>query len=196
MKRWLLFFIVGVLASTPVLGQAQSCGSASKVTSDIWGEVDQFVKAYPCTGSVDCLVKKGLILSDKLIKFWNSKVKNSWAKIGPRDLQFKKTYTGTLVGTGGRMFITPVPASASPVTITIDETNGKAKTSVVVCKVDEKNGRTKVATKWFNDTSDRKNKKNEHRSVVVKGVLGDIITVHMDAKSVTNKFSYKIRATY
>ena len=197
-KYWLVLLAAALLATIPVTAEAQSCDSASKVTSDIWDEIDQFVKAYPCTGTVDCLIQRGALLTDTLISFWNSQADDGWGKIGPRDLEFDKNYTGTLRSTSGRMFITPVPASATPVTITIDETDGKAKTSVVVCKVDENNVRTKVATKWFNDTSERKKKKkpNEHRSVEVKGVKGDIVTVHFDAKSWTNEFSYKIRASY
>lgn len=181
------------LAALPTTAHAQSCQSASKVTSDIWGEVDDFVKMYPCVSAVDCAVKKGSLMTDRLIKFWNTMSGNGWSRIGPRRLDFDKKLEGTIAGTGGRMFVS-LPSSASPVTLTIRERDGKGKVSVVVCKVDAKNRRTKVATLWFNDNKKRKNNAKEKRTVKVKGVKGDIITVHFDGKSVSNKFSYTLTA--
>lgn len=191
--------VVALASALVVMGTggqawAQSCDSAAKVTSDIWDEVDTFVKIYPCVTVVDCVVKKGSLLTDKLTSFWNAAAGNSWARIGPRKLPFGSTLEGTLVGTGGRMYIS-FPASETPITVTITETDGKGKASVVICKVDEKNRRTKVATRWFNDTSARKKETREKRSVTVKGVKGEIITVHLDGKSVGNTFGYKIKAS-
>lgn len=174
--------------------RAQSCDSASKVTADIWDEVDAFVKAYPCSNVADCAVKQGALMTDKLTRFWNGMVGNSWARIGPRRLPFGETLTGTLVGTGGRMFVS-FPAAQTPITVTIEETHGEGKASVVICKVNDRNKRTKVATKWFNDTKDRRRDGRERRSVSVKGAKGDIITIHLDGKSATKKFGYTIRTS-
>ncbi len=195
MKRLACVAVIVVWGFSPAAAHAQACSSASKVTSDIWDEVDQFVKAYPCSSPVDCSIKQGALLTDKLIKFWNRMASGGWGRIGPRRLEFNRNLTGTLVGTGGRMFVS-FPAPATPVTITIDETGGEGRASVVVCKVDEKNGRTTVDTKWFNDTNERQRKSDEHRSVEVRGVRGDVITVHLDGKSVTRSFSYRIRASH
>ena len=187
--------VVALWALSPGVVHAQSCASASKVTSDIWNEVDQFVRAYPCSSPVDCSIKQGALLTDKLIKFWNKMASGGWGRIGPRRLEFNRNLTGTLVGTGGRMFVS-FPAPATPVTITIDETGGEGRASVVVCKVEEKNGRSTVDTKWFNDTDERQRKSDEHRSIEVRGVAGDIITIHLAGKSVTRRFSYRIRASH
>ena len=102
--------VVALASALVVMGTggqawAQSCDSAAKVTSDIWDEVDTFVKIYPCVTVVDCVVKKGSLLTDKLTSFWNAAAGNSWARIGPRKLPFGSTLEGTLVGTGGRMYI-------------------------------------------------------------------------------------------
>ncbi|MHC4106424.1 MAG: hypothetical protein ACYSR9_15900 [Planctomycetota bacterium] len=114
----------------------------------------------------DCFdtVAKLSNLNSKLVTFWNSKVNNSWATIGPRRLTMEDNHTGNLVGTGGRKFVTFPLFDRNSVTITIDETGGKGKTSVTVCKIDADNQKTNIGTKWFNDTKDRKKKRSEKRS--------------------------------
>jgi hypothetical protein len=176
--------------------KAQSCTSAAKVTADIWDVVGPYATTVGCASGDPTLCTAAQLaeFTAKCITFWNNQVNNSWATIGPRDMEFGKTYTGTLVGTSGRLFISPYPSTSDEVTVTIDETDGKAKTAVVVCKVNKNNEATQVAEKWFNDTDERQDKKDEHREIVVKGAKNHIIVVHFDAKSALNSFSYKLRA--
>ncbi|MDF1697263.1 MAG: hypothetical protein P1U56_15575 [Saprospiraceae bacterium] len=192
------FFLLGLTTSKL---SSQSCGSASSVISDIWDAVDDKAVVVGCSvgavlpgiGYATCLASSMASFTSKMVTFWNGKVNNSWAMIGPRILEPKKKYKGTLVGTGGRIFITPYPFEKSSGTVTINELGGKGKTSVVVCKVDKNGNSTKLTTKWFNDTPDRKDKVDEKRSFSISGVKGYILTIHFDGKSVGNTFKYDVK---
>ena len=91
------------------------------------------------------------------------------------------------------MYISCVPSNKKTLTVDIQELDGKGKASFVVCKVDRRGNYTKLRTGWFNDTSDRKKKKDEKRSFTISGVQGHIISIHFDGKSVGNTFQYKVR---
>jgi len=198
--------IVLVALATPFAAYSGSCGSVASVTADIWEEAGDVALSIGCgvavvasKGTVDFTQcydssKKASEFIKNMPGFWNTVADDSWAKIGPRQLTFNKNIKGTLFGTGGRVFVSPYPIGSDKVTITIDERDGKGKASVVVCKVDKKNNFTTIATKWFNDSRDRKKKKNEHRAIVVNGARDHVLTVHFDGKSVANKFAYTLRA--
>ena len=213
MKRFSLLVIIIVLVGSvlPKLTYAQSCESATKVVADIWEEAGDVALKIGCgvAGGAGAAVgvevdfdacyesaQKYANLTEKMIDFWNNAVGHNWAVIGPRQLSMNTDLKGTLWGTSGRMFVTAYPMASDKVTITIDERDGKAKTSVVVCKFDQNSKHTKLATKWFNDTSDRRNKSDEHRKVEVTGARGYILSVHFDAKEIlpTKKFAYTLRA--
>lgn len=207
MKKFFSFVLIGTLflfiSFSPL--KAQSCNSGTKVVSDIWDKTYSVAILVGCIPAnalaatvsyAGCVATTNFIntVTTKLIQFWNANANNSWATIGPRQLKLNKNLTGNLVGTGGRLFVSFPVFNKNSIKVTIDETGGRGKTSVVVCKVNQNKQHTKVATKWFNDTNQRKNKTNEHREVIVNGVKNHIITVHLDGKSVGNTFKYKVRA--
>jgi hypothetical protein len=198
-----ILVVVLLLAIVPSITYAQSCTSAAQVVADVWEKAGEVAMAIGCgvatvAGGVDfstCYASANFLseLTSTLIGWWNSVVDNSWATIGPRLLELNTDLDGKLVSTSGRMFVS-LPIATDKITVTIDERDGKAKTSVVVCKHDKKGNATQVATKWFNDTNDKQKKTDEHREVVVTGAKDHIISVHLDAKSVANTFSYTVRA--
>lgn len=140
---------------------------------------------------VDGLAKAGKWVKIEALtaKSWKSGLS---ALGGPRTLEFRKIYTGRLVSTRGRNFITPAPINKNSVTIRIKKIAGKAKTSVKVCshtpdgkKYDEwtftiPNGRKNIGKQW---------------TKTIRGIRGRIITVHLDSKSTANTFRYELSAT-
>lgn len=177
--------------------QAQGCKSATAVVTDIYNNYGKVLKKFGCslTKQNSCLdnVNKYEKIVKEQIAYWNKRSKTTaWATIGPRSMKFGDNYKGTLIGTGGRMFISVAPSNKSSLTVSIDELDGKGKTSVVICKVDKNGTYWPLATKWFNDTKARKKDKREKRKFTIKGVKGHLISVHFDGKSVANKFQYKL----
>ena len=178
--------------------QAQGCKSATSVVSDIFNNYGKILATLGCslTNQTSCLgdAKKYAQMTSDMVAYWNKRSKtSSWATIGPRRLDFAKDHVGKIVSTGGRMFISPIPSNKSTLNVSISELDGKGKTSVVICKVDKNGNYFPLATKWFNDTSDRKSLKNEKRNFTINNVKGFLISVHFDGKSVGNTFQYKLK---
>ncbi|PHN03723.1 hypothetical protein [Flavilitoribacter nigricans] len=189
-------FLLGFSQQTTL--QAQGCKSATSVVSDIFNNYGKILATLGCTlanqaGCLDNAQKYAQMTSD-MVAYWNKRSKTtSWATIGPRRLDFNQDHIGKIVSTGGRMFISPIPSNKNELTVSIDELDGKGKTSVVICKVDKNNNYFPLATKWFNDTSERKKKHDEKRNFTIKGVKGYLISIHFDGKSVGNTFQYKLK---
>lgn len=184
---------------------AQSCRKAPSVVADLNQEIARKLIKLGCGISaankggdtqtfINCIAdaEKYRQLTEQMVAYWNGR-KNSWSTIGPRRLNFGQYEHGRLVSTGGRIYISCVPSNKSTLTVDIDELEGKGKTNFVVCKVDRRGNYTQLRTGWFNDTSDRKEKKDEKRSFSISGVKGHLISVHFDGKSVGNTFQYKVR---
>jgi hypothetical protein len=182
-----------------------SCNSAAKVVSDIWQEWDEEIIKLGCAGiaayvqnpaiMMECLEKgnKANEAVQRMVSFWNRMVGNTWAQLGPRELVLNTNLQGTLQGTGGRMFVMQHPLRADKATVSIDERDGKAKTEVTICKAGPNASLTPVRTLWFNDEKADKRDQSEDRSVSLSDVKGYLLVVHLDAKSVTNKFAYTLR---
>jgi hypothetical protein len=181
---------------------AGGCESGAKITADIWKEHDATLKALGCTvvtiaseGSVPpnvCLdaADKVAKVATQMIEFWNVAAGNSWAKIGPRRLDLGTKLNGTLVSTGGRMFITATPLDKDTLDLDLEKIDGKAKTEVTVCK----EYRGKMTTVWtfmIDNGNDNVGKKwTKH----LTGVKGHNIVFNLDAKSVANTFKYELTA--
>ncbi len=185
------------------VAHAGSCDSGAKVVADIWEKHDDVVKGLgcvvvmvasegvvplnPCLDAADKVAK----VATQMIAFWNSMAGDSWATIGPREFKLGETNKGTLVSTGGRMFITSSPLDKDKLDVKIKKTDGKAKTHVTICK-DNHGKKTKLAE--F-DIDNGKDNVGQSFTRSLTGVRGYVVTVHLDAGSVANTFSYELTGT-
>ncbi|WP_026231848.1 hypothetical protein [Neolewinella persica] len=191
-SSFLFFFCLGTMT-------AQSCKSAPSIVSDLNGKIASVLTAQGCTisspGSFNkCMNNAAMYgtLKTEMNSYYNSRSR-SWATIGPRRLDFGSYDEGTIVSTGGRMYISAVPSNKNTLTIDIKELDGKGKVSYVVCKVDRNGRYTNLKTGWINEINSQKSNKRETRSHTLTNVQGYLITVHFDGKSVGNTFQYKVR---
>jgi hypothetical protein len=128
---------------------------------------------------------------EKGIKSWNKIVGDkSWAKIGPRRLDFEEWNNGTLIGSTERLFLSGIPA-VNPVVVDFHKLDGEGKVTVVVCRDPEKGKTREVAT----FTIDSKTKKGKVRSIKIPNAKGHVISVVLHGKSFSKKLKYKVRAT-
>lgn len=164
--------------AVPTTAHAGTCGSVASVSSDLFKEYNKIASSIPYSDKVD-----------KMIKFWNSMAGNSWAKIGPRRLDYGKTHNGTVTGPTSRVFIAETPSNKKHADVTIKKLDGKAKTSITVCKVDSSGNQQKV---W--DFTVQNGNGTETFTRTVKGLEGKILTVHINGHSATNKFKYSVKA--
>ncbi|MFK8161367.1 MAG: hypothetical protein AB8H12_02795, partial [Lewinella sp.] len=189
------FFFLFFLGSM----SAQSCKSAPSVVSDLNKKITSVLKAQGCAltnprSFNKCMMNPGMYatLKSQMNSYFNSR-SSRWSTIGPRRLDFGSYHNGRIVSTGGRMYISAVPANKNTMTIDIKELDGKGKVSYVVCKVDRNGRYTKLKTGWINEINSQKSNKRETRRHTLNNVQGYLITVHFDGKSVGNTFQYKVR---
>lgn len=192
-----------LIASSAQTAHAGSCDSGTKIMSDVWAEHDEVVKKLGC--AIVAVASEGMVppnacldaadktakVATQMIAFWNKMAGDGWAKIGPREFKLGSVNKGTLVSTGGRMFITSTPLEKDGLDIKIKKTDGKAKTHVTICK-DNHGKKTKLAE--F-DIENGKDNVGKVFSRSLSGVRGHLVSVHLDAGSVANTFSYELTGT-
>jgi len=139
----------------------------------------------------DC--DQGSNITQKIWNKGNPGLSSTAQKVGPRSITFRSPERGRIAGTGGQLFVTPNPLNTDKVTIRIKELDGKGQTRVVICKVNKRNRSTQVAERVFNDTTKRKNIKDEKRTIEVTGVNGHLLKINFDGKSATNTFQYEVQ---
>ncbi|MDQ4075329.1 MAG: RICIN domain-containing protein [Chloroflexota bacterium] len=139
-----------------------------------------------------CLEKanKADEMLQRMISFWNDNANNTWATIGPRRLEFGENQRGRLLGTGGRIFISPVPMPEDEVTVRVHKRGGKGKASVTVCKVDSDGRARELRDTIFEPGDDNI---GESQSKTLRGVRGHLLQIHLDGKSVTRAFEYSLQ---
>jgi hypothetical protein len=178
------------LSLTATSAAADSCTTVANTSSKVWNKTPGVVKqAIAATGPFGATAIKAVKLIEEGVKIWNKLAKDdSWAKIGPRRLDFDKWHDGTLIGPTERMFISGIPA-VNPVQIDFHKLDHDGEVKVVVCKVPEK-GKAEVLKSF---TVEPKAKKGEIKSFRVDDAKGKIITVVLHGKSVAKKLEYKVR---
>lgn len=202
--------------AAPHAARADDCKSGTQIATPIWSDWGDEIKKGGCfTGvAVAAVLSQGATAPaakpmydacyDTLAKFeeagkktiakWNSLVGNTWASLGPRPLTFGTKLKGTVVSTGGRVFITPapLPAHTDEVEIKLEKTGGKGKTSVTVCKISA-NGKAEQLWSFTIDSGDENEGKTWSRKF--KNLNGYILSVHLDCKSLSKKLEYELTAS-
>ena len=195
--RTLLFSCLFFLSLTGL--RAQGCKSATAVFSDLNAKLTGLMKKHGCELSGPsyadaCLdaVSKYDKISREMVSYWNKNAR-SWSTIGPRRLDFGEWNQGRIVSTGGRMFISTMPARKNTMTVDIKEIDGKGKVSYAICKVDRHGNCITLKTGFFNENSKAKSNKRQSRSITLNNVKGRLLTIHFDGKSVGNTFQYQVK---
>lgn len=199
----------------PTHAQADDCESGAQMATAIWKNWGDEIKKGGCatgvavsaalTGGVTAPAAAEMYLecyatvtayeevAKKAITKWNDLVGNTWASLGPRALEANTKLSGTLVSTGGRVFISPapLPANVDEVELSLKKTGGKGKTSVTICKVSA-NGKASQLWSFTIEAGDDNDGKTWSRSL--KNLDGYVLSVHLDCKSVTKKLEYELTA--
>ncbi len=172
-------------------GTDGSCQTAANLGSKVWNETPDMVKnAVSSSGPFGATAMNAAKLIDKGIKIWNALAKDkSWAKIGPRRMDFGEWNQGHLLGFTERMFISGIP-SPNPVKFDFHKTGHDGEVKVVVCKV-PKQGPAKVV-KSFTVPAD--SPEGKVKSFTIDNAKGHVITVVLHGKSLSRSLSYKLRA--
>ena len=170
---------------------ADSCTTVANVGSKVWEKTPGVVKsAIAKSGPFGATAMETLKMIDEGIKLWNKIAGDeSVLKIGARRMDFETWNKGTLWGSTERMFVSGIPA-VNPVEVDFHKLDHAGKVKVVICKVPEK-GKA-VAVKSFEVDPDAP--VGKVKTVRINDAKGNIITVVLHGKSLTNKLQYKVRA--
>ena len=170
-----------------------SCTTVANVTSTVWKHAGPTVKqALNTSGPYGATAAKALQLIDEGIKIWNKIVGDqTWAKVGPRRMDFDRWNQGTLIGPTERMFVSSIPA-VNPVTVDVNKLDNDGEVKVVVCKVPERGKAEAVST----FTIDKSTKKGQVRSIEIGNAKGHVISVVLHGKSLAKSLKYKVRARF
>ena len=181
----------GLVAAAPSQARAaDSCTTVANVSSKVWKKTPGVVKtAIAKTGPFGATTMEALRMIDEGIKIWNAFAGDGPAKVGARRIDFEAWNKGTLWGPTERMFISGIPA-VNPVVVDFHKLDHAGKVKVVVCKIPEKGKPT--AVKSFVVEPDAK--KGKVKTVRIDDAKGNIISVVLHGKSVSNKLQYKVRA--
>jgi len=178
-----------------------SCRSWYAIAVDITTEAQRIAKELGCAAVQPpamwqaCIkhidkIGKWNVYNIQLKKRWNRLVKKtSWAAIGPRDLTFGKTHKGRLLGTTGRMFITPVPINKENVKIKMKKKAGKSRTSITVCSYMPEGDRIK---EWQFESPAGNQNNGQSWEKTLTDMDGKLLSIHLDGKSVADTFQYSI----
>lgn len=168
-----------------------SCTTAADAGSKVWKVAGPMVKgALSSSGPFGATAAQAAGFIEKGIKLWNEIAgDDTWAKIGPRRLDFDKWEEGTIIGSTERLFVSSFPAT-NPVTIDFHKLDNDGEVKVVMCKVPEQGKAVEIKT----FTVDKDTKVGLVKSIDVTGAKGHIITVALHGKSVAKSLNYKVRA--
>ena len=182
---------------------AQACGGFGQVLKTSWEELykpshaigQKALKLIPFVGQDQQAIDA---ISDASVKFHNfvfNENRQSWATVGARELPVLNTETrqhGTLVkaGVGGVRTFTTAPVFWDKVDITIEKTDGRAETEIIICTWDMESGaKNNVEEYTFPNGNNTSTKK-----FTINNAWGKSISIKLRNKSVTNTFKYTIKS--
>lgn len=176
-----------------------SCAPGSPMVVDIFKKAVvlakdlgcKFVDAAAWGQCVDDIEKAGKMrqFSTQLTQLWGHLVKNSGLTIGPRKLMFGTNHNGTIVGSTGRMFITPVPINGENINIRLTKKAGKSRTYVTVCSYLPDGIQN---SEWQFESPGGNKNKGQVWTKSLANMQGKILSIHLDGKSVANTFQYSV----
>ena len=182
MKNVLCFvFLLLNLSILPLHAQDASCNQGKKIAENTWE------KWGPWKPNISLVPFKNGV--QQLRQHWNWIASNGVGTVGPRRLEIKDgSENGTILGQTQSTFVTH-PSFEDNVKITIEKTDGRAATSVVICTHNRNGSMENIVNYEFPN-----NKNAQSKVFNIPNARGKIIIVAMRNKSVGNKFTYRIKA--
>lgn len=172
-------------------GDDGSCQTAANLGSKVWSETPGFVKeAVSSSGPFGATAISAIRMIDKGVQIWNKLANDkSWAKIGPRRMDFNEWNQGHLIGFTERMFLSGIPAP-NPVKFDFHKTGHDGEVKVVVCRIPKKG--PPIVVKSF--TVPANAPEGKIKSFTINKAKGHVISVVLHGKSLSRSLNYKLRA--
>ncbi len=191
-NRLVLVLAVAFVGSS-ASAQTPGCTSSHEAATKMWDawhnaiiDGTETVEKYALPTVVDWFEYQEL--ASTAVTGWNQLANNSWSTIGPRSLNIGSTETGNVVGRTTRTFIMP-PSNRDTIRVTINKTDGRARTGVTICTQTNDDRRQSVVSHSFPNTNDPLVETFE-----ITGAADKVISIAIKNYSVGNQFQYSIIA--
>jgi microsomal dipeptidase-like Zn-dependent dipeptidase len=197
--RLLRFALVPVLALVVSTSAHAACTNTADVVEDVWAAYEKYAREAGCMAPIKGPLKwtacalerpigRRLRLLDQMVGWWNSAANNGWATLGHRNLGIEPE-EGTIVGTTGRLFVGLAPTNSGRVTVELERRSGNGRTQVEIC-AHRRHQRPESLRTEIVDPS-----REDRWSWVFNDLEDAIVTVHLDGRSVANRFGYELQLT-
>lgn len=136
-------------------------------------------------------------LPDSMVGFWNSITgSDTWATIGPRQLQFGRDQTGNLIAPGDRKFISVTPFLGNgSVYLDLEESDGRARVTARVCSVGFDNYYQRLVAFSVNETPEERDDQAQRILQDLGNLRNKFLIVYLDAAGIVGQnFRYRLRA--
>lgn len=174
-----------VCVAPPAL--AEECGGSSMAAQILKNHQDK-LKYFGCKNDQDCIAKRGELITNATT-FWNSMAGNSWATIGPRELETGKDLKGTVQNPGERRFLTKMPIiDFDSAKLTLKKLDGQAETDVRVYELDAQGNCNELAHETI-----PKGTGSYAKTLTLQGIRGSVLTVRLTPKGLGRKLEYTLR---
>jgi hypothetical protein len=135
MKSLALIIAAAALTAAPAAARADRCESAGSYAAKFKEAADK-----ACSyGNWSTCNQRGELLAEAAYwtSWWNQMAGNTWAKIGPRQIDFGRTDQGNIVAPGKRLWVSFTPAAHGFVEVKISKKDGKAGLRVHLCAIND-----------------------------------------------------------
>lgn len=123
-------------------------------------------------------------LPDNMLGYWNQLVgRDSWATIGPRQIQFGVPENGNLVVPGDRKFISTMPMMSmgnARLNVDLAESDGRARVNMRVCHVTMNNEYSRLTSVSINETPEERDNQSQFVVETFDGLGTGFVIVYMD----------------
>ncbi len=197
-----------VLLPDSAFSQSPSCESALHAVERMWENLsignsnsgenpstqhignDRVINEGPPHAVLDAIILHPALFKKEMLNIWNKLNDDGWGTIGARGLAYDDSASGTIRGLTNRTFVMP-PSPHDRIRVSINKTDGKAKTGITICSVGP-GGETTVQEAAFTFEN---NKDPSERNFVISGVRDRVVSILMRNYSVANKFTYDISSS-
>ena len=127
-----------------------------------------------------------------MTSWWNAMVGNTWAKIGPRYIDFGTSVKGNVITPTKRTWYSLMPSTENVRNVRIRHDDGKSRTMVRICLVDPTSGLPTEATGFDIPKGSTQEYWPKDAAYQVKNAAGKFVIVEIDPKTVGRSFAYTL----
>lgn len=131
-------------------------------------------------------------IKNEMTSWWNAMVGNTWARMGPRYIDFGTSTGGNVITPTKRTWYSIMPSQKDVRYVRIRHDDGRSRTLVRICTVDPTTGRPLQATAFDIPRNSSQDYWPADAAYQVQNAAGKFIIVEFDPKTVGRSFKYTL----